>query len=76
MIAWRGPFYGGYHVFALDADYRWAMISGPSRDYLRILARQPTLSPATLAKLLAEAGRAGFDTEALILTPHPKGEQP
>jgi apolipoprotein D and lipocalin family protein len=75
-VSFFGPFYGGYHVFALDTDYRWAMISGPSRDYLWILARQPELGPATLAPLLEQARRAGFDTEALIFPPHPKGDQP
>jgi len=38
------PFAGGYHVFALDQqDYGWALISGPSRSYLWILARRPDL---------------------------------
>ncbi len=71
-----GPFYGGYHVFALDADYQWAMISGPSRDYFWILSRQPTLDPVTLATLLEEARRAGFNTQALIISPHTKGDTP
>ncbi len=75
-VSFFGPFYGGYHVFALDADYQWAMISGPSRDYFWILARQPTLDPATLATLLEEARRAGFDTQALIIPIHTKGDTP
>jgi apolipoprotein D and lipocalin family protein len=75
-VSFFGPFYGGYHVFALDADYRWAMISGPSRDYFWILARQPTLDPATLSDLLERARRAGFDTNALIFPTHQKGVLP
>lgn len=65
-VSFFGPFYGGYHVFALDPDYQWAMVSGPSRDYLWILARQPVLSKETLSMLIARARQAGFDTDALI----------
>ena len=75
-VSFFGPFYGGYHVFALDTDYRWAMISGPSRDYFWILARQPALDPATLATLLEQARRSGFDTQALIISPHTQGDTP
>ena len=29
-VSFFGPFYGGYHVVALDeVDYRWAMVVGP-----------------------------------------------
>ena len=34
-VSFFGPFYGGYHVVALDQqNYRWAMVAGPDRDYL------------------------------------------
>lgn len=69
-VSFFGPFYGGYHVFALDPDYRWVMISGPTRDYFWILARQPALDPATLATLLQRARDAGFDTRSLVYCPH------
>jgi len=65
-VSFFGPFYGGYHVFALDPDYRWALVSGPSRDYFWILARQPSLPPSTLESLIDTARQAGFDTRALI----------
>ncbi len=65
-VSFFGPFYGGYHVFALDPEYRWAMIAGPSRDYFWILARDPVLSPDLLADLLQRARLAGFATDQLI----------
>nr|MCU0842239.1 lipocalin family protein [Thiobacillaceae bacterium] len=58
-VSFFGPFYGGYHVFALDPDYRWAMLSGPSRDYFWILARTPQLPDTVLQPLLARARQAG-----------------
>ncbi len=65
------PFAGGYHVFALDRqDYGWAMISGPSHDYLWILARQPDLSPEIRQRLVDKARDLGFPVDELILVDH------
>jgi apolipoprotein D and lipocalin family protein len=65
------PFAGGYHVLALDkADYRWALVSGPTRGYLWILARQPDLAPEIRDRLVAQARGLGFPAEELILVEH------
>lgn len=62
------PFAGGYHVFALDHDnYAWAVVSGPSTNYLWILAREPDLSPATRDHLVDKARQLGFPVQDLIL---------
>ena len=72
-VSFVRPFWGGYNVLALDRDgYRWAMVAGPSRSYLWILCREPTLDPAVLASLRDQAHRWGFDTEALIVVSHSK----
>jgi apolipoprotein D and lipocalin family protein len=65
------PFAGGYHVFALDQQkYSWAMIAGPSRDYLWILARRTDLSPEIRDRLVNRARSLGFPVEGLILVDH------
>jgi len=65
------PLAGGYHVFALDRqDYGWAMISGPSRSYLWILARQPDLPADIRNRLVEQARRLGFPVDDLILVDH------
>ncbi|HRO15283.1 MAG TPA: lipocalin family protein [Paracoccus sp. (in: a-proteobacteria)] len=63
-------FPGGYHVFELDPDYRWAMISGPNRGYLWILAREPVMDEATFGRLTGIAQAKGFDTQGLIRVSH------
>ncbi len=66
-VSFFGPFYGGYHLIALDQEkYSYAMISGPSRDYLWILARTRQLPPTVLEGLLQQAKALGFATDALI----------
>jgi apolipoprotein D and lipocalin family protein len=44
-ISFFGPFYGSYNVIALDKEYRYALVCGPDRDYLWLLARAPTIAP-------------------------------
>ncbi len=66
------PFAGGYHVFALDkTNYEWAAVSGPTRNYLWILARRPDL-PASIRSRLVEEARLRFPVDNLILVDHSK----
>ena len=62
------PFAGGYHVFELDREnYAFAVVSGPNRSYLWILARRPDLPLATRNDLVAKARDNGFAVDELIL---------
>ena len=69
-VSFFGPFYGGYHVAALDAGYRWALVVGPDRGYCWILARDKQLAPAQRAAIVARAQALGIDTAALIWVTH------
>ena len=71
-VSFFGPFYGAYNIIDLDKSaYRWAMITGPDRDYLWILARTPVLDSQTLQHLISEAASLGFATDKLIFDTHP-----
>ena len=63
-------FPGGYHVFALDEDYRWALVSGPDRGYLWILARRPGIEPGLYRQLVGIARDRGFPVDRLIRVRH------
>jgi apolipoprotein D and lipocalin family protein len=66
-VSFFGPFYGGYHVIALDQQhYRWAMVMGPNRDYLWILAREKQLPAEVRERLLSQARQLGVDVQQLI----------
>ncbi|MBN1359509.1 MAG: lipocalin family protein [Sedimentisphaerales bacterium] len=70
-VSFFGPFYGSYVIIALDGEnYSYAIVCGPNRSYLWLLARQKTLSQPVLDALLAQAKASGFDTEALIFVTH------
>jgi apolipoprotein D and lipocalin family protein len=70
-VSFFGPFYGGYHVLALDGQgYGHAMVSGPNRSYLWILAREKTLPGSILDPLLKQARDLGFSVDELIFVPH------
>lgn len=65
-VSFFGPFYGGYHVAALDPDYRWSLVVGPDTGYAWILARDKQLPAAQRAAIVARAQALGVDTSALI----------
>ena len=69
-VSFFGPFYGAYNVFELGDDYEYAMVAGPDRSYLWILAREPRLPPAMLDELLSKAEAAGYDNSKLIIVEH------
>jgi apolipoprotein D and lipocalin family protein len=65
------PFAGGYHVIALDRrHYRWALVCGPSRNYLWILARRADLSSEIRNRLIIQARGLGFPVENLVSVDH------
>lgn len=70
-VSFFGPFYASYVVMALDKEeYQYALVTGPDKDYLWILAREQQLSDAVREKLLAIANQHGYDTDKLIWVSH------
>ena len=62
------PFYGGYNVIELDQEnYNYALICGPSKKYLWILARAKKLDAGIMESLIDNAKALGFNTSELIL---------
>jgi apolipoprotein D and lipocalin family protein len=66
-VSFFGPFYGGYNIIGLDEkDYSYALVCGPDRSYLWILARKPYLDESIKSQLVQKAEAFGFETEKLI----------
>jgi apolipoprotein D and lipocalin family protein len=61
------PFvWGDYWVIDLAPDYSWALVGAPSRKYLWILSRTPTLEAATTTYLKDKSRSLGFDADNMI----------
>lgn len=63
-----GGFFGDYWILDVAPDYRYAVVGHPSRAYLWILSRTPTLSEADRAAVIAKASSLKFDTSKLEYT--------
>ncbi|MFM2480429.1 lipocalin family protein [Celerinatantimonas sp. YJH-8] len=70
-VSFFGPFYGAYVIFSLGADYQYAMVSGPSHDYLWLLARTPQVSERLKTRFISQAKQRGFDTQKIIWVQQP-----
>ena len=65
------PFvWGDYWVLDLDPDYRLVAVGEPSREYLWILSRTPTVDARAYSELLERLAARGFDVDRLV-----RGEQ-
>ncbi|MEN6318463.1 MAG: lipocalin family protein [Syntrophaceae bacterium] len=70
-VSFFGPFYGSYIVFELDHEnYQYALVCGPKKSYLWILARVPEMKEDIKDMLIAKATKLGFDTNNLIFVDH------
>ena len=70
-VSFFGPFYGSYVIIELDQNnYSYALVCGPDRSYLWILARSTKLEEETTKRLIAKAAELGFETDRLIFVRH------
>ena len=70
-VSFFGPFYGSYVIFELDHEhYLYALVCGPDKSYLWILAREPVIGNDLKDRLVKKAASLGFDTDQLIFVDH------
>ena len=51
-VSFFGPFWGDYWIVQLGDAYEYAVVGNPSRDYLWILSRTPTMDEAKYESIL------------------------
>jgi apolipoprotein D and lipocalin family protein len=73
-VSFFWPFWGDYWVIDLGADYEFAVVGHPGRDYLWILSRTPVLPAATYDAILARLTAKGYDLSRLQRTLQVKAE--
>ncbi|MBD1587668.1 lipocalin family protein [Pseudomonas typographi] len=57
---------GDYWVLYVSDDYQLAVVGDPTRKYLWLLSRRPTVPDAIAQLLMAKARQQGYDTRRLI----------
>lgn len=73
-LRWTGIGWGRYWVVALADDYRYAVVSEPTREYLWVLSRQPALGADDERLIRARLVELGFDLSRLQA--HPQSARP
>ena len=69
-VSFFGPFWGDYWIIDLGADYEYAVVGHPGRDYLWILSRAPTMKAEVYEAILQRLAAQGYETNRLVRTVH------
>jgi apolipoprotein D and lipocalin family protein len=69
-VSFFRPFWGDYWIIDLGDDYEYAVVGHPSRDYLWILCRSPTMDDEVYAGILERLAVQGYETHRLVRTLH------
>jgi apolipoprotein D and lipocalin family protein len=70
-LSWLPQVWGDYWVIDLDDDYQLAAVSEPSREYLWVLSRTPSVNANAYNALLKRLSAQGFDIGKLERSPQP-----
>jgi len=76
-VSFFRPFWGDYWIIDVGPNYEYALVGHPSRDYLWILSRTPSMDASTYEGILARLRTLGYDVTRLVQTVHeePQGAQ-
>jgi len=74
FLSWLPMVWGDYWIIDLPADYQYVVIGEPSRKYLWVLSRTPTMDEATLQKIVEQSTQQGYDMSGLIRTAQPSNQ--
>ncbi|HJP62654.1 MAG TPA: lipocalin family protein [Mucilaginibacter sp.] len=64
-VSYYLPIYMDYNVLDVDSNYRYAMVSGNSFDYLWIISRENSIPDEIKTRFLYKATALGFDVSKL-----------
>ena len=66
-LAWLPMVWADYWVIELDPDYRWAVVGSPSRKYLWVLSREPSMPTSQFRAIRDRAAARGYPVDRLIM---------
>lgn len=69
-LSWLPMVWGDYWVIQLSADYRYAVVGEPAREFLWVLARDTQLSAADWSAIESKLKEQGYDPAKLVREKH------
>jgi apolipoprotein D and lipocalin family protein len=69
------PFKAEYRVIYLNEDYTHTVIGRTKRDYVWIMAREPSIPGADFERIVAFIADEGYDISKLVEIPHEENRQ-
>jgi apolipoprotein D and lipocalin family protein len=72
-VSFFRPFWGDYWIIDLGANYEYAVVGHPSRDYLWILSRTRTMDDAVYERILGRLREQGYEVQRLNRTQQQAG---
>ena len=69
ILSFLPSVWGDYWILAVGPDYTWAVVGTPSREFLWILSRTPTMSDASYAQAIEIVKGNNFDATRIVRTP-------
>lgn len=75
LIDWNFLFGGNYWILELGANYSYAVVGDPTRQYAWILSRTPSLDIQTLAGIESRLKKQGYDTSKILSSIQSEGYQ-
>jgi apolipoprotein D and lipocalin family protein len=69
ILSFLPSVWGDYWILAVGPDYTWSVVGTPSREFLWILSRTPTMSQASYAQAIEIVKGNNFDAGRLVRTP-------
>jgi apolipoprotein D and lipocalin family protein len=72
-VSFFRPFWGDYWIIDLGPNYEYAVVGHPSRDYLWILSRTPTMDGAVYEGILGRLREQGYEVQRLNRTQQQAG---
>ncbi len=66
-LSWIPAVWADYWVVELDPDYHWVVVGGPSRKYMWVLSRKPSMSRDLFEQIKARAKQRQYPVNKLVM---------
>ncbi|MEP7185196.1 MAG: lipocalin family protein [Rhodanobacter sp.] len=66
-LSWLPLVWADYWVIELDPDYQWAVVGGPSRKYMWVLSRHPSMERVLFEQIRERARQRRYPVDKLVM---------